>query len=510
MKSLISRGASLTASPSGGTTLAHVAAVEGQLEILTFLTESIGAPCLVQPDSEVPWGRGGQLLRALGSTRITCPVWSVVSAHNLFAPTVSQGAAPIHWLCSSGGSMRHLSTSTLALSQDRPHTWSHGAPSIRAEIKASDDDDDGDDGGVGGTSSGGSVASSAVSTIDLSGYSMAVVAKVRALRWTLHHEPLLEAVLREGEIQEGGFRCPSHLAAEFEALMAQAPPEAVGGRRGRGGGRGDGGGNGGDDEEEAAEAARAAEELARELLSPAELAALEACEAAERRLAGARARLANLRDAQQETPLLWACSFEVCPRSPATFSPATFGPATFSPATFSPATFGPATFGPATFSPATFGPATFGPATFSPTLSPLLLGRWTAARPRTRPGRRSGCPWPSSWSPSGLTSTPSRRRALPRCTPRRGPGPSCSLSECTFERPGKPLAAHAYTLPSSHTHCSCAFCSWSSSGAARYLVYEAGASAAVRDGKGVNALGYARLYSRDKATIDVLRKATPV
>ena len=42
-----------------------------------------------------------------------------------------------------------------------------------------------------------------------------------------------------------------------------------------------------------------------------------------------------------------------------------------------------------------------------------------------------------------------------------------------------------------------------------FLIYEAGASPAVRDAKGHTALSCARAYSRDKATIDLLRRCTP-
>jgi hypothetical protein len=55
--------------------------------------------------------------------------------------------------------------------------------------------------------------------------------KVEALAWVLNHAPLLEDILHRGEIQEGGFRCPSHLAAEFEALLRDttvaAPAQAA-------------------------------------------------------------------------------------------------------------------------------------------------------------------------------------------------------------------------------------------------------------------------------------------
>jgi len=43
-----------------------------------------------------------------------------------------------------------------------------------------------------------------------------------------------------------------------------------------------------------------------------------------------------------------------------------------------------------------------------------------------------------------------------------------------------------------------------------YLLFEVGASSAVRDLQGHQPLHYARLYSSDKQTIDVLRRSTPV
>jgi hypothetical protein len=42
-----------------------------------------------------------------------------------------------------------------------------------------------------------------------------------------------------------------------------------------------------------------------------------------------------------------------------------------------------------------------------------------------------------------------------------------------------------------------------------YLLFEVGASSAVRDVHGHQALHYARTFSSDKATIDVLRRSTP-
>ena len=48
----------------------------------------------------------------------------------------SEGAAPIHWLCTLGGSMRHEATSTLALPHERPRSFAHGAPPVRAIIPA--------------------------------------------------------------------------------------------------------------------------------------------------------------------------------------------------------------------------------------------------------------------------------------------------------------------------------------------------------------------------------------
>lgn len=43
--------------------------------------------------------------------------------------------------------------------------------------------------------------------------------------WVLNYEPLLDDIMRHGEIQEGGFRCPAHLVAEFEALLQHTAVE---------------------------------------------------------------------------------------------------------------------------------------------------------------------------------------------------------------------------------------------------------------------------------------------
>lgn len=43
-----------------------------------------------------------------------------------------------------------------------------------------------------------------------------------------------------------------------------------------------------------------------------------------------------------------------------------------------------------------------------------------------------------------------------------------------------------------------------------FLIYDAGASPAVRDAHGHTALSFARAHSRDKATIDLLRRCTPL
>jgi hypothetical protein len=43
-----------------------------------------------------------------------------------------------------------------------------------------------------------------------------------------------------------------------------------------------------------------------------------------------------------------------------------------------------------------------------------------------------------------------------------------------------------------------------------YLFYEAHASPAIRDMSGDTPLAYAKTYSRDKATIDLLRRCTPL
>jgi ankyrin repeat protein len=42
-----------------------------------------------------------------------------------------------------------------------------------------------------------------------------------------------------------------------------------------------------------------------------------------------------------------------------------------------------------------------------------------------------------------------------------------------------------------------------------FLIYDAGASPAVRDLSGQTALSYARAYSGDKATTDLLKRCTP-
>jgi len=48
----------------------------------------------------------------------------------------SEGAAPIHWLCTLGGSMRHAATSAMAMPHERNRSWAHGAPVVRANISA--------------------------------------------------------------------------------------------------------------------------------------------------------------------------------------------------------------------------------------------------------------------------------------------------------------------------------------------------------------------------------------
>jgi len=182
-------------------------------QILAWLVGRLGPECLLQPDSE--------------------------------------GAAPLHWLCSTGGALRHLSTSTLAAPADRGHSWAHGAPHVRAEIDKERGDlpaedgavmtaegglagvtggpvnsDDGGGGSGGGGSGGGSGGGgggdrsggggdagdggSAGGGSGEAKYSSAVRAKVSALEWTLNHAPLHEALLHAGEIQEGGFRCPRY------------------------------------------------------------------------------------------------------------------------------------------------------------------------------------------------------------------------------------------------------------------------------------------------------------
>jgi len=66
----------------------------------------------------------------------------------------SEGATPLHFLCTTGGSLLHLATSTLAYIEDRPKSFAHGAPSVRANIGigvqrddfGGDEDDDEDSG----------------------------------------------------------------------------------------------------------------------------------------------------------------------------------------------------------------------------------------------------------------------------------------------------------------------------------------------------------------------------
>jgi len=43
--------------------------------------------------------------------------------------------------------------------------------------------------------------------------------RVDAIAWMLSHEGLAHFVLEQGEIQEGGFRCPAHLAKQFDELL---------------------------------------------------------------------------------------------------------------------------------------------------------------------------------------------------------------------------------------------------------------------------------------------------
>jgi len=95
----------------------------------------------------------------------------------------SEGAAPIHWLCTLGGSMRHAATSAMAMPHERHRSWAHGAPPVRANI----------------STPASSAAAGAVSAkngnneegkegekakdlgVDLRGCSVAVVAKVRGV-----------------------------------------------------------------------------------------------------------------------------------------------------------------------------------------------------------------------------------------------------------------------------------------------------------------------------------------
>ena len=377
LKKLEENGASLTAQPSGGGTLTHAGAVEGDLGILKFLVGRLGPSCLLSYDSE--------------------------------------GAAPLHWLSTLGGSMRHLATSNMASIGDRPHTWAHGAPSVRAQIGAVAEEDDGakecEAGEVGEAGDETSVTSAQSGSSILEGketYSVLVRAKLRALRWALNLPSLHEHVLTMGEIQEGGFRCPSHLTQEFEALTMEGEKHIEAERKA------------------AAEAKAAASKKKRKKtargakedienkeaaekeeveLTDEEMAALAAKEAAERRAATGRGRLANLRDAQQETPLIWACSFEV---------------------------------------------------------------DGGAAQDETRARERL---------------------------------PLCKLLVASGADPNAQSARGATAMHvAARAGALCLI---------QYLLYEAKASPAVKDIEGRMPLHYARVYSRDKATIDVLRRSTP-
>ena len=67
-------------------------------QVMAYITSQVGPACLTQADSE--------------------------------------GAAPIHWLCTLGGSMRHAATSAMAMPHERNRSWAHGAPPVRANISS--------------------------------------------------------------------------------------------------------------------------------------------------------------------------------------------------------------------------------------------------------------------------------------------------------------------------------------------------------------------------------------
>lgn len=57
--------------------------------------------------------------------------------------------------------------------------------------------------------------------------SSSVKARVVALEWVCNLPDLLEYVLQQGEIQDGGFRCPAHLVQQYEALLTSQMTEEV-------------------------------------------------------------------------------------------------------------------------------------------------------------------------------------------------------------------------------------------------------------------------------------------
>lgn len=138
MHELVSRGASLSSASSGGITFAHLACVEGNLPALEFLVESCGPSCLLKGDSD--------------------------------------GATPLHWLCSDG-TMMHLSTSTLSSDVERPRSFAHGPPSVRAMLSG-----------------------------DKSKATLLSSSKVEVLKWILNNDALCSLVVTENSLQENGFR----------------------------------------------------------------------------------------------------------------------------------------------------------------------------------------------------------------------------------------------------------------------------------------------------------------
>ena len=205
----------------------------------------------------------------------------------------SLGASPIHWLVTVGGCIEHKATSALSTEQERLRSYSHGAPSVRAQIKWAaalkddghiqwldendgndddndededdedndDEDDDDEDDDNEKARENALVASLHAPVHDADGdvLTQAVIMKLECLTWVLTHTGLQDHVCRTGEITAGGYSAPAHLAQQMEELLEGTQKQK-------------------------------SRQLQR---------------------VSARTRLANIRDASGRTPLHWVTSFEI-------------------------------------------------------------------------------------------------------------------------------------------------------------------------------------------------------